>query len=504
MESKFFLLETGDIIFSANPSNSFSFFQYDGISVGTFDTLSNQHSPFLYNKKIVGLQDYNGNEKWKSTSTELNRYFEEWDYIQSIFSFIQGKLLVVKLKNKGEIYLIDTNTKTKKVLFNNTYALHHVEYSEEHRFIIINFDDKLFRVDLETDSIDLKITTSGSQKLNPYIWKDSVYFSSNHDSEYFRIYAIDAMKTTFSPKLVYYSENDVRLPKILEDDLFFIEVKNGEYLLKKKNLKTSKIQNITNKGVVYNYTLHKDQYIYYIYSDFNTPKSLYVYDTKHRTTNNITGKSVIADLSYQYINGDAAKSSAYEYFPDSKKDIKGVILHFRPGLHSDFSPRWDPVLNNLVNNGYVVISPNYPMSSGFGKTYYNASFKDAVDDMERWVNDLKNRFKNMPFYCLSSSSGNILMEQVLSKVEEKVDAAVSMFGIPAFDNPSPMVPTLYILGENDPIIEFVETSKKLNSASNNNVRLVSYKNEGHWFRNQNNIENSVTEIIKHFCRFGDI
>lgn len=409
---------------------------------------------------------------------------------------------MVKLKNRNKIYLIDTRTKTKKVLFHNSSILHHVDYSEQKEGMVVNFDDKLFYMDLESEEIELIMTNNSNDKLNPYIWKNAVCFSSNFESEYFRIYAIDVDEKAYFPKLVHYSHNDVRLPKIFGDDLFFIEVENSEYLLKKKNLNSSKVLNITDKGVVYNYDVRKSQ-IYYIYSDYDTPKSLYIYGLDDRSAKNVTSKSIASSTSYRYINGSNILSSAYEYYPVDQKGIKGVVLFFRPGLHSDFSPRWDPVLTNLVQNGYIIISPNYPMSTGFGKTYYNASFEEAVNDMGRWVDKLGFRFQNLPVYCLSSSSGNLIMEHVLSRKENKVDAAVSMFGIPAFDVQSPKVPTLYILGENDPLVEFTELSKKLNESSDKNIRLKSYPDEGHWFRKQKNIENSVMEIIEHFCRYGN-
>jgi len=113
----------------------------------------------------------------------------------------------------------------------------------------------------------------------------------------------------------------------------------------------------------------------------------------------------------------------------------------------------------------------------------------------------RENYKNKPLYCISASSGNILMEQLLSDDFNGITAAVSLFGVPGngnnFEN---KIPVLYILGENDPVINFYSRYSKLAELNKiNDADIISYPDEGHWFRKKKNLENAVDRILKHIC-----
>jgi len=275
---------------------------------------------------------------------------------------------------------------------------------------------------------------------------------------------------------------------------------NSEYILKRLNFRSHKVDEITNKGVVYNYEFYKNGKIALVYSDVYTPRCLMIYNKTARSLNNISGSRVNHELTFHIIKDDLNKSFAYELKP--KKIINGIILYIHPGgLHTDFSPRWDAILMNLCNNGYVIIAPNFHLATGYGKTYYNSNIDQALEDVKGWKKYILKKYNNYPMFCFSISSGNILMERLISQDNEGIRAAVSLFGIP--DETSEKcfsIPELFIFGENDPFVDFKERNLVLRREKYFHplISIISYSDEGHWFRKKSNLQDAVSKIITYF------
>lgn len=94
------------------------------------------------------------------------------------------------------------------------------------------------------------------------------------------------------------------------------------------------------------------------------------------------------------------------------------------------------------------------------------------------------------------------MEHVVLDAHRNISAMVSLFGVPAFDKPISVRPGLHILGENDPIVEFRSMKERFEQSGNKDIHLMSYPDEGHWFRNSKNLKSSIKAIVSHYCRNG--
>jgi dipeptidyl aminopeptidase/acylaminoacyl peptidase len=264
-------------------------------------------------------------------------------------------------------------------------------------------------------------------------------------------------------------------------------VVNSEYVLRCLNIQNGKVSSVTSRGVIYNYELQND-YIIASYTDAYTPKSLVKI---HGTAiTNITGKEPDLDILIQRKHV-ANLSPAFILSQRNYDKPAGVILYFHPDFTSDFSPRFDPILMSLCMANYIVIAPNYPMSSGFGKKYYNSGLPDAVRDMNGWKRYLKKTF-DLNLYYLAVSSGNILMESSMAEESDGVAAFASLFGIPSQD-PGYQVPGLYILGENDARVN--SFNRRASIGGSHNLEVVIYPNEGHWFRYEKNTQDALNRII---------
>jgi pimeloyl-ACP methyl ester carboxylesterase len=500
IDDHFLVMPDKSLAFSKNDSGFFSLNVFrDGVITPLKSSLKNAFNPSFVQGDISVMQDIKGNEKYTSTSPELIQYIGS-NAIKEMYTSKKGDLIVIQLQNENTVFLIDLNTKTKKALWNITQKLHGVAFSESGNYLVISYDNTLTYVNVLSNKFtDLAIELSGD-KLNPYISDNNIYFVNNSSSEYYAVFKtnLEGLLNPQKVQLVYQSNHDIRMPKKDHQFLYFVEVINNEYILKQYNMVNKKVNNITIQGVVYNYDFYKEGEIVMAYSDFYTPRCLMLYRQSGRSFHNISGSQVNHKLSFQLIQNKNSNSSAYE-FKENRKTEKGVILFIHPGL--DFSPRWDAILMNLCNNGYTIIAPNYPSSSGFGKTYRMATNYDAIQNLRIWKKYILQQYNNIPMYCIAASSGNILMEWLLVSDHEGIKAAVSLFGIPTANKIQ--IPTLYILGQNDPHVDFSSRNTMLKKQNRHSlIYITSYEDEGHWFRQTNHIQDAVSKIIDHFISFS--
>lgn len=505
VHDKYLFGSDGRLIFTLNDSNYYSFKIYNKGKIEDFmPHKKNVFNPILISNEISGIQDSDGDEEFKSLSAALIEYIGS-NSIKAIYSFKLGLLILLQVENDNGLYLINLSEKTKRRIAEITYKLNGAIFSKTGNTLIVSYDGSLICIDLLTNDVFELANCLEGEKLNPFLFDSNLYFVNNSQSEYYNLFKIDLNDSeSCKVQLVLELEHDIRLPKIKNDFLYFIEVINSEYLLKKIDLESQKIYSITYCGVVYNYDFYKEGSLTMIYSDLITPKCLMIYNELDKSFLNVSGSSTKHNISKELIKSGSGNSSAYS-LKKNGSNIKGVILFFHPGLHSDFSPRWDDVLLNLCYNGYTIIAPNSPMSSGYGKTYYNSSFDQAIEDSKEWKRYILKHYKKMPLFYLSMSSGNILMEYLLNSDTHGIEAAGSLFGIPAeINRRSFFVPTLYILGENDPQIDFNRRYLILSEEqkSHPSLSIIKY-DEGHWFRKRDNMRDAVNRIINYFEMYSN-
>ncbi len=499
VDARYLVLPDSSIVFSANRDSVYQLFKYKNKSIQKLSkTNKSVFTPFLIKEIIAGLSDFSGNENYQIVPNLLDMYLND-NYVKKIFSFNKGKYIILQLKNSSKIFFINLNNNKKVVLFEFKNKLNGVFYSRENDCFIISYDDVLICYNIGNNNIYKLAENIKGRKLNPFIYNEQVFFVNNSYSEYYQIFNLNINDKNLSPKIFYETDYDVKLPKFDGNYLYFVEVVNNEYLLKRKKVKTNFVENITDKGVIYNYDFLNSENLIIAYSDFYTPKCIGIINPVNKKIKNISGSSFDISANYKYYPSIKNLSPAYELYSTLKKNTKGILLFFHPGLHSDFSPRWDTILMMLVENGYIIFAPNYPMSFGYGKKYSLSNFDDAVNDMLGWKKHLNNKYKNLPIYFISASSGNILMENVLEKSDEDVNASVSLFGLSGV---KPNIKTLYILGKNDPIVNFNYRYNQLREykTSENKLLITIYNNEGHWFRRKENIKDAVVKILDYFAK----
>ena len=505
VDTKFLISKDTTIYFTMDDRNNFKLFGYnyrhEKVAQQTIN-YTNVFEPFFYEDTLVTIHDKNGDEEFFPTLSELNQYTNNKP-IKYIESSPSGAYIIFQTKNDPFFYFLNVKKKLKIPIFRIDFRFYSACFSKNEKILLISIFQKLYLYDIKKNHLQEIFKEIEGDKLNPSIYENKIFFVNNSKSEYFQIYAGNLSNIDLKPSIIYNCSYDLRLPKYDGNFLYYLQLIKSEYLLFRKKLNSSQIEQITKKGVVYNYDFWEESKIILIYSDFFTPTSLILFNTKNKLFQNLTGHSINTKFSYSIFKPNHDLASSYLLKSNTPSKNRGIILFIHPGLRSDFSPRWDSILMGLIANNYIIIAPNYPMSIGYGKTYNNSNVDSAVQDLINWRKYIKKKFPSNPLYVVTSSSGNILLEKYLNKDNKNITAAVSLFGLPGLQKITFSVPLLYILGKNNPLVHYQERNFFLLNAKEKvrNIFIESYRNEGHWFRHISNIKNALYEILEFFNKY---
>jgi len=500
VDTKFLVTNDFNLLFSKYDSGFFNIYSYNfGSNTKPVRRTKNtdNFNPILIKNEINSLSDKDGDQNFKLTVLPKDMYSLSYTF-QWIYSSGTGNLQIFKLQQDNSLYFLNSETRVNSRITTIQNKFHGFCFSKDETKILLSYDGILSYYDILTSTEKILLSEPENEKLNPYLYDNAAYFASNRQSNYFQIYTISLNSQAGSAsQLVYRTNHDIRLPKRNGNYLYFIEILRSEYLLKRLDLRNGQIDILINQGVVYDYDFLGKNLIALTYSDFKTPRSMMCYNTTSKKLVNVSSNSLNLGLTSSFIN-DSGLCPTYIFNPSKDTELKGVILFFHPGLNSDFSPRWDTLLMTLCKLGYIIVNPNYSMSSGYGKIHQSRSFDQATINMIDWSTKLKIEFPQLPLYYISSSSGNILMENTLSSTSKSISAAASLFGISHGLTPPRDLPILYILGKNDPAFDVAQRFRELLLTNVEKNDVVMFRNEGHWLRRKENTILVIDKIISFF------
>ncbi|GAA3929428.1 S9 family peptidase [Chitinophaga oryziterrae] len=467
------------------------------------DTLFTQNpilnNIYLSNGSITGLRDSCGNEQYNSAEKEINQALGQ-EKIERLYSGHTGKYLIYKTTTTQNVYLYSWKTKTQKLLLPGTINFQHVCFSANDSLALFCEQGKMYKLYLAEGRIQEVVTQLQAEILNPSFAENEIYFCSRDTGNYTAIYRISLSGSSSKAQLVYReAKNDLRMPLKQGNDLYYIEVSNSNYLLSRLNLKTDSAITINTSGVVYTYQAFGKN-ILFTYSNIRCPKILVDYATDlNQCFYVLPLPARDTTLSAALNTKESTDSNTYNIGTQHSYG-KAVVLYIHPGIHNDFSPRYDPILASLAHKGYQIIAPNYPGSTGYGWSYAMQSQDSAVEYLNKLKLKIKALHPNKQILVLSQSSGNALAEKLISKYPDHITAAASLFGVSTGNTPNFKVPYVYILGINDPIVKWTQRIEELRHSPyyNRSIRVYNYPAEGHWFRNPEHLETAIHRIEEFF------
>ena len=292
----------------------------------------------------------------------------------------------------------------------------------------------------------------------------------------------------------------------------------------------------------------------YSHNGANAPSDLWVYDVASKQSTQITyalvgglrSSDMVTPYLVQYPSRDGKFTiSAFAYVPNNiqrnGKFPAIVYIHGGPAVQSmDSFNRW---IQYIVNQGYLVIAPNYRGSTGYGKEFTDANIGDAggqelndVLDAAEWIK--KSGFVDpKKLIVMGGSYGGYLSMMAVTKAPDMWAAAVPIvpfvnwfteianedpilreydlatMGDPVknkalYEDRSPInfvdkikAPILLLAGGNDPRCPASEAQQVADAVKKNGgtAQLKIYHDEGHGFsrvENQIDAYQKVSDFLK--------
>ena len=292
----------------------------------------------------------------------------------------------------------------------------------------------------------------------------------------------------------------------------------------------------------------------YSHNGANAPSDLWVYDIASKQSTQITHALVgglrSADMVTPYLVHYPSRDgkftiSAYAYVPNNiQRDGKfPAIVYIHGGPAAQSVDSFNRFIQYIVNQGYLVIAPNYRGSTGYGKEFTDANMGDAggqelndVLDAAEWIK--KSGFVDpQKLIVMGGSYGGYLSMMAVTKAPDMWAAAVPIvpfvnwfteiehedpslreydlatMGDPVknkalYEDRSPInfvdkikAPVLLLAGGNDPRCPASEAQQVADAVKKNGgmAQLKIYKDEGHGFarvENQIDAYQKVADFLK--------
>ena len=292
----------------------------------------------------------------------------------------------------------------------------------------------------------------------------------------------------------------------------------------------------------------------YYHNGPTAPNDAWTYDLKTKSTHQVTHALVggirSADMVGPYLVHYPSRDgkwtiSAFAYIPNNipRNGKFPAIVYIHGGPTGQFVNSFNRAIQYLVNQGYLVIAPNFRGSTGYGKEFMNANYRDEgggdlndIVDAAEWIS--KSGFVDKKkLISMGGSYGGYLTMMAVTKYPDMWAAGVSIvpyvnwftelatedpaireydisiMGDPVankalYEDRSPInfidrikAPILLIAGGNDVRDPRGEAEQVAAAIKKNGgiVQLKIYENEGHQFsriENQIDAYQRVSDFLK--------
>jgi dipeptidyl aminopeptidase/acylaminoacyl peptidase len=518
---------------------------------------------FPKDDRILFQSDNNGNEiyhiyllKTDSTVTDLTPWpnarstFYQWNFEDK--SFVYGS------NNRDErfmdVYEMEIQTFSSKMIYQNDEGFDFGGISRDKRYIVFtksltSSNDEMYLYDLKSKKLKNISKHTGNSNYSAFGFSHDnrfVFYTTNENREFTYLVKYDIVNGSKETILEYpwdiwysyLSYNDkYRVTGINEDAKTVVKVvDNG------KEDEITFPENI--QGDIKNVTISKSEKLMTFWvGTSKSPSDLYIYDfstgkaTQLATALNpeIDPDELVEGEVIRYPSFDGLEIPAILYTPHQTSDKSPapalVWVHGGPGDQSRLS--YSPLIQYLVNKGYVIIAVNNRGSSGYGKTFYQ------LDNRNHGENDLMDCIKAKDFLAVTGyvdtnkigiiggSYGGFMVMAALTMHPKAFSTGVNLFGVtnwlrtlknippwwesykmalydemgdpetdsvrlwrisPLFHADKIVRPFIVLQGANDPRVLQVESDEIVAAARKNGVEVeyVLFSDEGHGFDKKEN------------------
>jgi dipeptidyl aminopeptidase/acylaminoacyl peptidase len=520
--------------------------------------------------RLVYLKDTGGDENFKLYGVNVDgtnlKCFTDFPKVRTeIFDDLYDfpdELIIGMNKRNPEVfdpYRLNIVTGEMKMLAENpgniqSWIVDHEGKLRAATAIVDGINTQILYREKESDKFRPVLTTNFKESLMPLLFtfdNKNVYASSNLGRDKSAIVIFDIangkeIETLYENK--DYDVEDVtwsRKDKKLVAANFESWKQERYYFDEESKLFFDKIQNQLGNFIfnVTSLTKDEDKFMIRTYSD-RSLGSYYVYD---RTADKLTKITDIGSwlkeeelaemIPIEYKSRDSLKISGYLTLPngytmETAKDLP-VVVNPHGGPWARDGWYFNPEIQFLANRGYAVLQMNFRGSTGYGRNFWEKSFKqwgltmqDDVTDGTKWLID-KGIADPKAIAIYGGSYGGYATLEGIVKEPELYAAAVDYVGVsnlftflstippywkpmldmmyemvgnpktdslqfvatsPALNAEKIKTPLFVAQGKNDPRVNIAESDQIVEALKKRNI-TVEYMvkdNEGHGFHNEEN------------------
>ncbi len=504
-----FSVNHGEVYFSAAKENRFQVHRFDLVTRQAkpwSDQISNRDHfyPVMFAEKLLALQDTLGDQQY-SVVGSVPRELSSLKGIKRLITSPTGEWLLAFGTRFAHCFQARDKTiiRCGSIAFDGDYMGH--SFSPDSRFVVIATTKSLNGWTLGSgEGYQFESLPNGEKGGVAFeVETGALYLSAEGADGFKDIYRLEIqinesrIVPNKKPELVYSSRGDKSQFQIIGRDLYFVENKNTEYLLKRLNLDSKRIEKLTRRGVVYRYALIGSE-ILATYSDIETPLTLVLIDPDGESS---PEPLLLQKGKFQVPQPEWTKpvslSSGWVFRP--KGALKGAVLTIHGGPSICVSPRWDPIYQLWLEMGYLVVAPNYPGSRGFGARFMKMSRRESLEDLNGWLAWLRSQVFGKPLFIDGLSYGGVLGQELA--VQKSVEVSGLILRSSALhlspEQISSLSPILVLFGERDHLVASKEVQDSLSRwviAAPGRVFYRGYLREGHLLREISSLRDSFSTV----------
>ncbi|HEY3250681.1 MAG TPA: S9 family peptidase [Ignavibacteria bacterium] len=464
-----------------------------------------------------------------------------------------------------DTYVYDFKTRKEKCVYqsNDIHTYIPAGWSVDERYILFikfytNSNQDIFIHDTKTN-VTINVTEhKGSMKnVNPQLNKksDTLYFLSDFEREFTGI----AYYKVKSGEIGWFIEEKWDITSFTfsksEKYMLYSINEDGTTKLKLKNFKSGLTKTLkipTGNLLAYDFTPDEKRVVF-IHDGPQNPNDIYVYDIKKERSKQITysmiggipKNSFVVPKKISYKSFDGLNISAFLYIPPwmKKNESNPAILWPHGGPEWQEKNIFNKYFQLLVNRGYIVITPNFRGSTGYGKTFQSLIYKDWGGNEFKDVLGAYNNLIGTGYVdksriaVVGGSFGGFMTLTCVTKAPDNWRCAVDIFGpsnlftfqksVPEHWKPgvvelvgdpekdkallferSPVnfvdnikCPLFIVQGKNDPRVAQAESDQMVEKlkSQNKEAEYLVLEDEGHGFSKVSN-QIKVWEMV---CNFLD-
>ncbi|QHT69638.1 S9 family peptidase [Rhodocytophaga rosea] len=557
------------ILFSTNKTGIYNGFEV-AVTGGEAKALTSSKdnsvfaiSYFPYDERILYSSDKGGNEishiYVKNTdgtmqdltpdSTAKSEFFA-WSFDEKSFFYVSNK----RDRRYFDLYEMDIATFKPVLVYKNDkgYDVRNISNDKAYLSLVKSYttnNTDMYLYDIKKKQQTLLSKHTGDVNFSPATFssdsKKLLYLTDeNNEFAYLKSYEIgtgkveEVEKASWDIMYSYYSRNGkYRVTAINNDARTEIKIYDGttSHPVALAQLPAGDIMSV-------DFSKSEKRMAFYLRSA-TSPGNLYVYDfdTKKATrlTDTISPDIEEADLvageviRYKSFDGMEIPAILYKSKGIESGEKRPALLEIHGGPGGQTRVNYDPLIQYLVNHGYVILAVNNRGSSGYGKTFL------AADDLKHGDVDLKDcieskKFLNATGYVdstkigiMGGSYGGYMTLAALAFAPQEFEVGVDIFGVAnwlrtlnsippywesfrealykelgnpktdsvALYNKSPLFhagkivkPLIVLQGANDPRVLKVESDEMVEAVKKNNVPVeyLVFPDEGHGFVKKEN------------------